>query len=242
MEPGEERETLLQLDPPQEMTGEMIPTKTRRLGPAGKKKGNLPPLESKPSAGDVLHQILPPREFEENGRQYVQYVSAEAPDRSDVTQLKDDLDQKLMERQARDSGICPVREELYQQAFDELIRQITLECPERGILLMGVRDEIRMTVEAYQTLYASSVTFGTRKQLQSVQGEEEMEEQKVELEKRRVRLNNSLKEIENAKDALLVTFEERKKAAELERKNELDYLEHNGKLLENYLNNLDRPS
>lgn len=92
-------------------------------------------------------------------------MSSDEPSRSDVTQLKDDLDQKLMERQARDSGICPVREELYQQAFDELIRQITLECPERGILLMGVRDEIRMTIEAYQTLYGSSVTFGTRKQL-----------------------------------------------------------------------------
>ena len=224
------------------MTGDVSPTKSRRLGPAGKKKGNLPPLESKPSAADVLHQILPPKEFEENGRRYIQYVSSEAPNRSDVTQLKDDLDQKLMERQARDSGICPVREELYQQAFDELIRQITLECPERGILLMGVRDEIRMTIEAYQTLYGSSVTFGTRKQLQSVQGEEDIADQTKELEKKKIRLNNSLSEIEAQKDALLVTFEERKKADELTRKNELEYLEQNGKLLENYLNNLDRPS
>ena len=76
----------------------MIPTKTRALGPAGRKKGNLPPLENKLSKTDILHQILPPLEFDENGRRYIQYMSSVDPDRNDVTQLKDDLDQKLMER------------------------------------------------------------------------------------------------------------------------------------------------
>jgi hypothetical protein len=36
-----------------------------------------------------------------------------------------------------------------------------------GLLLMRVRDELKMTIAAYQTLYQSSVTFGMRKQLQS---------------------------------------------------------------------------
>ncbi len=36
---------------------------------------------------------------------------------------------------------------------DELIRQVTLNCPERGLLLLRVRDEARMTIAAYQTLY-----------------------------------------------------------------------------------------
>ena len=38
---------------------------------------------------------------------------------------------------------------------DELIRQVTINCAERGLLLLRVRDEIRMTVAAYQTLYES---------------------------------------------------------------------------------------
>ena len=63
------------------------------------------------------------------------------------------LDQKLMERQARESGICPVREELFSQCFVEIIRQVTLNQPERGLLLLRVRDEIMMTIAAYQTLY-----------------------------------------------------------------------------------------
>ena len=58
---------------------------------------------------------------------------------------------------------------------DELIRQITINCAERGLLLLRVRDEIRMTIAAYQTLYESSVAFGMRKALQAEQGKAEME-------------------------------------------------------------------
>jgi hypothetical protein len=56
------------------------------------------------------------------------------------------------------------------QCFDELIRQVTISCAERGLLLLRVRDEIRMTIAAYQTLYESSVAFGMRKALQAEQG------------------------------------------------------------------------
>ena len=65
--------------------------------------------------------------------------------RIDVINLQDELDKKLQERQARETGICPIREELYSQAFDELIREVTINCAERGYLLLRVRDEMRMT-------------------------------------------------------------------------------------------------
>ena len=68
---------------------------------------------------------------------------------------QEELDHKLAERQARETGICAVREHLYQQCFDELIREITLDGPERGLLLMRVRDEVRMTIDAFKTLYDS---------------------------------------------------------------------------------------
>ena len=38
------------------------------------------------------------------------------------------------------------------QALDELIRQTTLSCVERGLLLLRVKDEARMTLHAYQVL------------------------------------------------------------------------------------------
>lgn len=56
-----------------------------------------------------------------------------------------------------------------------MIRQVTINCAERGLLLLRVRDEIRMTIAAYQTLYESSVAFGMRKALQAEQGKADME-------------------------------------------------------------------
>lgn len=64
-----------------------------------------------------------------------------------------------------------------QRYADELIRHVTLDGPERGLLCLRVRDEIRMTIDAYKTLYDSSVTFGVKKQLQAEQGMSEMEDQ-----------------------------------------------------------------
>jgi dynein light intermediate chain len=61
------------------------------------------------------------------------------------------------------------------ETADELIRQVTISCSERGLLLLRIRDEIRMTVAAYQTLYESSVAFGMRKALQAEQGKADME-------------------------------------------------------------------
>jgi dynein light intermediate chain, axonemal len=104
----------------------------------------------------------------------VRYVSPTPATRVDVINLQDDLDKKLQSRQARETGICPIREELYSQCFDELIRQITINCAERGFLLVRVRDEIKMTIQAYQTLYESSIAYGMRKALMAEQKKNEM--------------------------------------------------------------------
>jgi dynein light intermediate chain len=42
--------------------------------------------------------------------------------------------------QAKTEGICPVREYLFGQVFDEIIRQVTIDCAERGLILLRVRD------------------------------------------------------------------------------------------------------
>ena len=83
-----------------------------------------------------------------------------------------------MRTQAHETGICAIREEIYSQCFDEVrmliapgvsipdnscrlqpqhwhdavqvIRQVTVGCAERGLLLLRLRDEMRMTLTAYQ--------------------------------------------------------------------------------------------
>jgi len=81
-----------------------------------------------------------------------------------------------------------VRESLYSECFDELIRQVTINCAERGLLLLRVRDEIRMTIAAYQTLYESSIAFGMRKALMA--------------EHRKSQLTNKTKQLEAEKEEL----------------------------------------
>lgn len=57
---------------------------------------------------------------------------------------------------------------------------------------MQVRDELKMTISAYQTLYKSSVTFGMRKQIQAEQGRAELEHTIAELEKKKEILNEKV--------------------------------------------------
>lgn len=71
--------------------------------------------------------------------------------------------------------LCLLSDPAAHMLEDELIREVTINCAERGLLLLRVRDEIRMTIAAYQTLYESSVAFGMRKALQAEQGKSDME-------------------------------------------------------------------
>ena len=59
--------------------------------------------------------------------------------------------------------------------LDELIRQITINCAERGLLLLRVRDEARMTISSYETLYESSIAYGVRKALIAEQKKTELD-------------------------------------------------------------------
>ena len=43
--------------------------------------------------------------------------------------MKESLDKALEHRQARSEEICNIREELFSQAFDEIIRQVTINSP-----------------------------------------------------------------------------------------------------------------
>ena len=135
-------------------------------------------------------------------------MSSNPSGRLDVISLQEQLDAKLQQKQTRETGICPVRRDLYSQCFDELIRQVTVNCSERGTLLMKVRDEIRVTISAYQTLYESSVAFGMRKALMSVQGKIDMDEQITTLLQEKKELEQQAMELRNKCDTAVKTSSE----------------------------------
>lgn len=186
---------------------------------------------------EILHSILPPREFkaQDGDYRFMQYVSKTPSTRLDVIKLQEKLDDKLMERQARESGICPVREDLYSQCFDELIRQITINCPERGLLLLRVRDEIRMTIDAYKTLYESSVTFGVRKQLQAEQGMPELEAQVKELESQKKQLESQVVDLVHKVEVIEKRAAERRQLEQRKQKEEIEFLKYQSEHLESFL-------
>lgn len=113
-------------------------------------KSRLPSLEDKAlkETQDMLDAILPPRlslfiiydssfedgtffesniliiilhrEWAQNGDLWIQHVSSIPATRADVITLQEQMDTKLQQRQARETGICPVRRELYSQCFGKI--------------------------------------------------------------------------------------------------------------------------
>ena len=78
--------------------------------------------------------------------------------------------------------------ELYEAGLTVMMRLVfLLAAEERGLLLLRIRDEIKMTITAYQTLYQSSVTFAMRKQLQAEHGKADLEKRIAELEAKRTK-------------------------------------------------------
>merc|ERR1712146_436747 len=193
----------------------------------GKGKAALPPVNDSKAptqTEDILNSILPPREWTEDGQLWIQYVSSTPATRLDVINLQEQLDLKLQQRQARETGICPVREELYAQCFDELIRQITINCAERGLLLLRVRDELRMTVAAYQGLYESSVAYGMRKALRSEQLKAELNKSTKEVEMQKLDLSRRVEELKQFCEETATNFKESQATLEKKNSDELQQL------------------
>ncbi|XP_038154734.1 axonemal dynein light intermediate polypeptide 1-like isoform X2 [Cyprinodon tularosa] len=176
-------------------------------------KPATPPSKSKPATSEdntetkqVLEAIFPSREWMDGNQLWVQKVSTAPSTRADVIQLKEQLNTKLQQRQARLTGICPIRRELYSQCFDEIIRQTTITCAEMGLLLLRVRDESQMTIQTYQKMVESSILFGSGKALQS------------EIET--VDLNKRVEDLEREKQDLLKKMDEQQEENDIRRKSE----------------------
>ncbi|NXV82002.1 IDLC protein, partial [Atlantisia rogersi] len=128
-------DSLLRYDPPvlvsrrtEKRSPGALPLKGTPPPPAP--TGPVPPPPSRSAAAveagkppqELLNAILPPREWEEENQRWVQQVSSAPSTRVDVVHLQEQLDLRLQQRQARETGICPVRRELYTQCFGQCPR------------------------------------------------------------------------------------------------------------------------
>ncbi len=208
--------------------GTPILVSTSITGKKNQKKKNqaLAPLEKAGTTRneDYLNSILPPREYTEQGQLWVRYVSPTPATKVDVMNLQDELDKRMQAKEARETGICPKREELFAQCFDELIRQITINCAERGFLLVRVRDEIKMTIQAYQTLYESSIAYGMRKALMAEQKKNQMQSDIKQLEDTCERLQRENKDMEQQIEDMIRKDEEDRLTEQKAHEDKVNYL------------------
>ncbi|XP_062255457.1 axonemal dynein light intermediate polypeptide 1-like [Platichthys flesus] len=227
-------------------TDEKLPKQVRpsRAGPQQSSDSSPvpPPPRSSDSTEDTwkgneatLDTIFPPREWMVGKQQWLQQVSSIPCTRTDVVRLEELLDTNLQRRQARDTGICPVRRELYTQCFDELIRQVTINCAERGLLLLRIRDEINMSFAVHETLYESSIGFGMRKALQAEQGKADTEKCTADLKNEIQDLNRELNEEKTKCDVIEQREAEKRQVEEKKFTEEIQFLKRTNQQLKNQL-------
>lgn len=120
---------------------------------------------------------------------------------------------------------------------------LVLLCPKRirGLLLLRVRDELRMTIAAYQTLYESSVAFGMRKALQTEQGKADMEARIQYLETENKELEKQVNEWKMKCESIEKRENERRQAEEKKHKEEVEYLTRHAKQLKQQLETVLQP-
>ena len=202
------------------------------------RKNETTTVKKNPAMIETLNNMFPPKQWDENGHKYIQYVSPQPATRDKSRDLFKALDQKLKERRAKEKGICPVRQELYSQCFDEIIRQVTIDNPDRGLLLLRVRDEIKMSIASYQILYESAILYGIRKQLQAEDTRAELKKQLEEKEKKNIELTNKKIALENKLQSLKKHFAERKEIEANKREKDLNFLNQQRESLEKIIKNI----
>ena len=150
-----------------------------------KEGGTSTPVEINPQQGliDFLDTILPPKKWTEGDEEYIQHVSIQPSSRSDVLKLDEQLETLLKERKSRSTGICNTRSALYEDCFKELIREVAIDSHERASLLIQVKEELDLTIAAYEELYESAAAFGIRKAVHEEQDKNALCEQNSNLEK-----------------------------------------------------------
>lgn len=104
---------------------------------------------------------------------------------------------------------------------------------------MKVRNELYMTISAYEMLYESSLTFSMRKQLQAEQGAPELNTTILELEEKKSLNEEKVEELKKRKEALEKQIKERKLAEDKKRAEEIDFLKYQANHLQNFLRSVN---
>lgn len=192
-------------------------------------------INFKYSVKDALNRLLPPKKITDKDQEWVQYVTCNPVAKADVVNLQENLERRLQTEQARETGICPIREKLYQECFDELIRQITLNCLERGILLTRIKKELNMTMNSYQSLYESSIAYGIRTLLLAEEEKKKLNDEIENVEKECENLESEIAEIDAKLKEHKESDDKLRKEQKIEHQQAIDEQRKKGKAIKDKL-------
>ncbi|KAG5505753.1 hypothetical protein JKF63_05089 [Porcisia hertigi] len=117
-----------------------------------------------PNVRVVIDSFITPRRWvdEATGVVWVQHASPFPSTRIDAAETQERLHAQLAAHQARRTGTSPIRSLLVAECMLEVLRQVTAECWERGLLLLHVHSEHVAAQAAHRRLFESRVGHAFR--------------------------------------------------------------------------------
>ena len=168
-------------------------------------------LENNSNIEEVLNTIISSLITEAQGKIWLQTPVSFPATNIEVIRLKENLDKCMTRKGAKMYGVCHVREELFFQCFDEIIRQVIINYKRRGLLLYCIKEHFKSTLKCYRNLFFSSCAFGIRKELK---GEKQKNELKNVLGKLEVECAKMETEVHNLESKINFKKESHKKRTE----------------------------
>ena len=165
-----------------------------------------------------------------NGQLWVKYVSCTPVTKMEVITLKEGWDKRIKTLNAKETDICPI-------CFDELIRQVTINCLERGILMMLVKQESVKIMKAYQDLYQSSVAYGIRNGLIAEEEKKKLRQQIEITDEKNEKLEEDIEKLEKEIELLIKNDEEERREVQEKHLQEVAVREDQIKMLKGEIKN-----
>lgn len=139
-----------------------------------------------PNVRVVIDSFITPRRWveRESGVTWVQHASPFVSSRIEAAETQARLHQQLKAFQARTTGTSPIRSLLVAECMLEVLRQVTAECWERGLLLLHVHSERVAAQAAHRRLFESRVGHAFRLALKGEKDVAKVEEDMLQLRQR----------------------------------------------------------
>ncbi|CAJ1008373.1 putative Axonemal dynein light chain [Leishmania naiffi] len=139
-----------------------------------------------PNVRVIIDSFITPRRWVDasTGVVWVQHASPFPSSRIDAAETQERLHAQLQVHQARRTGTSPIRSLLIAECMLEVLRQVTAECWERGLLLLHVHSERVAAQASHRRLFESRVGHAFRLALKGEKDVAKVEEDMTALRQR----------------------------------------------------------